>query len=143
VAEPVPETSSAASVAAGSDSGDWHALVGRLSLAGMAKQLAQHCELAELGDAAIRLRLPPAHKHLLVKAAQDKLEAELSGHYGRALKLVVDVAATASETPAERTKNEKRERQEKAIAAIEQDPFVRDVIDLFDASIDESTIKPV
>ena len=33
--------------------------------------------------------------------------------------------------------------QEKAIAAIEQDPFVRDVVDLFDASIDESTIKPV
>ena len=36
-----------------------------------------------------------------------------------------------------------RERQDRAIASIEQDPFVRDVVDLFDASIDESTIKPV
>ena len=48
-----------------------------------------------------------------------------------------------SETPKVRADNEKRERQERAIAAIEGDPFVRDVCDLFDASIDESTIKPI
>jgi DNA polymerase-3 subunit gamma/tau len=53
------------------------------------------------------------------------------------------VAEPASETPAERSRNVQRERQEKAVASIEQDPFVRDVVDLFDASIDESTIKPV
>ncbi|WIM05984.1 MAG: DNA polymerase III subunit gamma/tau [Candidatus Nitricoxidivorans perseverans] len=44
---------------------------------------------------------------------------------------------------AERTKAMVQERKNKALAAIEQDGFVREVIDLFDASIDESTIKPV
>jgi DNA polymerase-3 subunit gamma/tau len=122
---------------------DWHALVARLPLTGMAKQLAQHCELSERSETAIRLRLAPVHKHLLGKPQQDKLQAELQTCYGRPLRLEIDVAEVASETPAERSRNQQRERQERAIASIEQDPFVRDVVDLFDASIDESTIKPV
>ncbi len=122
---------------------DWHAQVAKLPLSGMARQLAQHCELSQLTDTAIRLRLSPVHKHLLGKAQQDKLQSELQTHYGRSLRLEIDVAEPASVTPAERNRTAQRERQERAIAAIEQDPFVREVVDLFDASIDESTIKPV
>ena len=122
---------------------DWHALVARLPLTGMAKQLAQHCELSERTPSMIRLRLPPVHKHLLGKAQQEKLQAELQNDCGRPLRLEIDVADVASETPAERNRSMQRARQDRAIASIEQDPFVRDVVDLFDASIDESTIKPV
>ncbi|MCX7167829.1 MAG: DNA polymerase III subunit gamma/tau [Rhodocyclales bacterium] len=135
---PVP----AATVAAPGDE-DWHALVARLPLTGMAKQLAQHCELSERTESAINLRLSPVHKHLLGKPQQEKLQSELQAFYGRPLRLEIDVAQPATETPAERSRNLNRERQERAIASIEQDPFVRDVVDLFDASIDESTIKPV
>jgi DNA polymerase-3 subunit gamma/tau len=124
--------------------GDWQAMIAAMRLAGLPKQLAQHCELAELGEAEVRLRLPPAHKSLLgTRATQDKLQAELQAHLRRPVRLVIDLAAAEGETPAERSRNEKRERQEKAIAAIEGDPFVRDVMELFDAGIDESTIKPV
>ncbi len=124
-------------------SSDWHAVAESLSLTGMIKQLALHCELAELAESQITLRLPPAHKHLLGKVQQDKVQAELQNHYGRPLTLNIVLADVQGETPATRTASEKRERQDRAIAAIEQDPFVREVVDLFDASIDESTIKPV
>ena len=109
----------------------------------MAKQLAQHCELSERTDRLVRLRLSPVHKHSLGKPQQEKLQTELQNHFGQSLRLEVDVAEPASETPAERTRNVQRERQDRAIASIEQDPFVREVVDLFDASIDESTIKPI
>jgi DNA polymerase-3 subunit gamma/tau len=59
------------------------------------------------------------------------------------LRLEIALATPLVATPATRASNEKRERQEKAVAAIEGDPFVRDVMDIFDANIDESTIKPV
>ncbi|MDP1734757.1 MAG: DNA polymerase III subunit gamma/tau [Sulfuritalea sp.] len=137
-----PAAVSATAVVAAADE-DWHALVARLPLTGMAKQLAQHCELSERSETAIHLRLAPLHKHLLGKPQQEKLQAELQACYGRPLRLEIDVAEPASETPAERSRNAQRERQERAVASIEQDPFVRDVVDLFDASIDESTIKPV
>jgi DNA polymerase-3 subunit gamma/tau len=122
---------------------DWHACVGRLPLTGMAKQLAQHCELTERTGAAIVLRLSPTHKHLLGAAQQDKLQAELQKHFGGIPRLEIEVAEPASATPAERQRTAQRERQDRAVAAIEQDPFVREVVDLFDAAIDESTIKPV
>jgi len=139
---PPPATAAPAPAAAVGD--DWHAIAERLSLSGMARQLAQHCELAELAESQVTLRLPPAHKGLLMnKGQQDKLQEELQKHFGRPLKLNIVLADVQGETPAARTASEKRERQERAIAAIEQDPFVREVVDLFDASIDESTIKPV
>jgi DNA polymerase-3 subunit gamma/tau len=136
---PAPAPSSAPA-----DGSDWHTIADRLSLTGMAKQLAQHCELAELAESQITLRLPPAHKGLLMnKGQQDKLQAELQAYFGRPLRLDIVLAEPQGETPAARTATERRERQDRAIAAIEQDPFVREVVDLFDASIDESTIKPV
>ena len=127
----------------GSASDDWHEITARLNLGGMVRGLAQHCELAEVGTDTITLRLPPAHKYLLGKMPQEKLQAELQTYYGRPLRLNILLAETAEETPVERSRQIQRERQERAIAAIEQDSFVRDVVELFDATIHESSIKPI
>ncbi|MCX7162926.1 MAG: DNA polymerase III subunit gamma/tau [Betaproteobacteria bacterium] len=143
VAAAIPASPPPAALAATPVEEDWHALVARLPLTGMAKQLAQHCELSERTATLLRLRLSPVHKHLLGKPQQEKLQVELQKSCGAGLRLEIDVAEPAAETPAERSRNQQRERQDRAIASIEQDPFVRDVVDLFDASIDESTIKPV
>lgn len=136
-----PASTFTAAPAASVDPDDWHGLVATLPLNGMVRQLAQHCELASRSDSAIVLRMAPAHKHLQVH--QDKLKAELAKHFGRAMTLEVRLDEPAGETPKARADTEKRERQERAIAAIESDPFVREACDLFDASIDESTIKPL
>ncbi|MFN3883657.1 MAG: DNA polymerase III subunit gamma/tau [Rhodocyclaceae bacterium] len=120
---------------------DWHALVEGSALTGMARQLAQHCELAERNGQKIVLRLDPAHRHLQMH--QDKLRAELAKQFGQPITLEIQLAAPNGTTPKARAERQKRERQEQAIAAIENDPFVREVCDLFDASIDESTIKPL
>jgi DNA polymerase-3 subunit gamma/tau len=135
-------SSASSSKGSASEDDDWHAHVARLPLTGMAKQLAQHCELTGRTEAAIVLRLSPTHKHLLGAVQQDKLQAELQKHFGGSPRLEIEVAEPASTTPAERQRTAQRERQDRAIAAIEQDPFVREVVDLFDAAIDESTIKP-
>jgi len=123
------------------DPDDWHALVARLPLNGMVRQLAQHCELASRDGQRVVLRLAPAHKHL--QPQQEKLRAELAAHFGHPVSLDIQLGEPAGQTPKSRADNEKRERQERAIAAIESDPFVREACDLFDASIDESTIKPI
>jgi DNA polymerase III subunit gamma/tau len=128
----------AAPVEAKSD--DWHDLAAALP-AGLVRQLAQHCELASLDDTRIVLRLAPAHKYL--QSHQEKLRAELIKHFDRPLVLEIVLAEPEGETPKTRADGEKRERQDRAIAAIESDPLVNDLCDMFDASIDESTIKPI
>lgn len=129
--------------AANAEDVDWHMLVGQLQIGGMARELAQHCELKALTAATVLLRLAPAHRHLQMKPAQDKVQQALSEHFGRALALKIELAETQSDTPAATAQRGRQERQERAIAAIEQDPFVRDVIETFDASLLESSIKPI
>jgi DNA polymerase-3 subunit gamma/tau len=123
---------------------DWHATVRGLKLGGMVRELAQHCEMIELTAEQIRLRLPPAHRSLLIHGApREKLQNALQEHFGRPLRLEIDLGEPATETPAQRRSKEQRERHDRAVQALEQDEFVRDMIDLFDATINESSVKPL
>jgi DNA polymerase-3 subunit gamma/tau len=122
---------------------DWHSVLQQLSLSGMARELAQHCELRQLEPGQICLRLSPVHRHLQMKPAQDKMQQALSAHFGRALLLRIELAETESVTPAATAQRAREELQDKAVAAIEQDGFVRDVIEMFDAQLVESSIKPI
>ena len=123
--------------------GHWGEIVAELQLNGLVRELAQHCELRELNDADCVLRLAPAHAHLQMKPAPDKLRQALSDNLGRTVALRFELAQTEADTPAATVGRERRERQEQAIASIEQDSFVRDVIESCDASLVESSIKPI
>lgn len=112
-------------------------------LGGMARELAQHCALRQADTAEMTLVLAPEHRHLLMKPAQDKLQQALDTYYGRAIRLRIDVDAVSGDTPAAAAQKRKQVRQAQAVAAIEQDAFVREAIDLFDATLVASSIKPV
>jgi DNA polymerase-3 subunit gamma/tau len=122
---------------------DWHALVADLNLGGMARELAQHCDLVERTAGLCRLRLAPAHKHLLLKPAQEKLQQALCERLGETLRLVIELAEVARATPAEVAGEARRARQAQAVAAIEGDPFVQAAIDTFAATLVESSIQPI
>ncbi len=127
----------------GAFSGDWVSLVNQLKIAGMAKMLAQHCELVKLEGDILVLTLPPEHKHLAEKSYQEKLKMTLSEHFGRPIRITIELGATTGPTPVQVQKNEKAAQNKRAIESIEQDPFVRDLVEQFDAKIIESTIKPL
>jgi DNA polymerase-3 subunit gamma/tau len=123
--------------------GSWHELVEGLGLAGMARMLAQHCELVARDATRVELRIAQAHQRLLDGPYQERLKAALEQHFGAKLRLVIQVADSAGRSPAAIADREKQEKQVQATAAIEQDPFVRDLVENFDARVVESSIKPV
>jgi DNA polymerase-3 subunit gamma/tau len=123
--------------------GDWRTVLPALGLGGMARELAQHCELRDTQGDRIALRLAPAHRHLQMKPAQDKLQQSLSEHLGRAIQLNIELGELNGLTPAAEAQQGRRELQDRAVAAIENDGFVREVIEMFDATLIESSIKPV
>lgn len=122
---------------------DWHAILASLKLGGMARELGQHCELLKVGANRVFLRLSPTHRHLQIKPAQDKLQQALSEYLGRPIQLSVDLEEIVGDTPAAVAQRVRRERQDQAVASVERDEFVREVIDIFDATLIESSIKPV
>ena len=124
-------------------SGDWPALVNQLKLSGMARMLAQHCEVKSFSTDAIELCVPEMHKHLLDKAYQDKMKAVLGEHLGRPVRLKFSVGSITGITPAELENREKQAKQSNAVAAIETDPFVRELVENFDAKLIDASIKPI
>ncbi len=142
VNEAVAENSSA-SVELAAGSADWHEILAALKLSGMARELAQHCELRSLSGAKVLLCLSPTHRHLQMKPAQDKLQQALSEYFSRPVQLAIELEEVVGDTPAATAQRRKRELQDQAVASVEQDDFVREVIDLFDATLIESSIKPV
>jgi DNA polymerase-3 subunit gamma/tau len=112
--------------------GDWPKLANSLDLGGIAKQLAQASELERFDGEALELCVPPAARHLAEKSYQEKLRAALQERFGRPVRLSVTIRET--------TGNSARDR---AAAAVSRDAFVRDLVENFDATIVESSIKPV
>ena len=105
--------------------------------------LAQHCELAGRSPGRIELRLAQAHQHLLEGPYQERLKAALERYFGERLRLVINVAEAATGSPAAVADRAEQRQQAEALAAIEQDPFVRELVENFDAQVIESSIKPV
>lgn len=122
---------------------DWPALVAQLKLGGMAKMLAQHCELASYSSGGLELRIPEPHKHLLEKSYQEKLKLALYDYFGEHIPVTFAIGNGSGNSPAERDHREKQERQMRAIQAIEKDPFVRELVENFDAKVIDSSIKPI
>jgi DNA polymerase-3 subunit gamma/tau len=123
---------------------DWPQFVKSLRLGGMAGMLAQHSELASCVDGAIELRVPEAHKHLMEKSYQDKLCAVLKEHFGAALRRVAITVGTAGgQTPAEFEARDRETRQSQAIAAIEGDPFVRELVEDLGGRVVPESIRPL
>ena len=122
--------------------GDWNALVNDLPLAGMERVLAHNCELVAWQGGRIELRVPHAQRHLVERAYQDRLKLALEQHLGAKVRLDISVGAGNGNTLAEIREREDQQRRGKAAAAIDDDPFVRDLIENLDARVVSSTIKP-
>jgi DNA polymerase-3 subunit gamma/tau len=123
--------------------GDWHDIVASLNLGGMARMLADHCELVQREPNKMVFALDSAHKHLAEQGFKDKFIAALKSKFGDAMSITIELGDTQGQSPAAIRSREKTRRQNEAVAAIENDPFIRELVEGFDATINEASIQPV
>jgi DNA polymerase III subunit gamma/tau len=139
---PTPPAPSSAANAAIDFDGDWPALVERLGLTGMAGMVARYGELAAFENGHFQLVVPESHRMYAEKAYQDKLKAELVAKFGAGTRLTVRVGSTAGTSLAAARSKEMAQRQASAAEAIEDDPFVRDLVRDLGAEVVASSIRP-
>ena len=125
--------------------GDWRGLIRVLELGGLVRELAQHCEWVDLSGTELQLRLSSAHRHLLDmnRSALDRLQEQIGGACVQPIRIHIEIGDIAGETPAARDQLERQLRHADAVAALEADPFVRELIERFDATLAESSVKPL
>ena len=120
--------------------GNWPALVARLKVGGLVRELAQRSELVSAKDDHFKLRVPL--KTLLEAGAVDKLKLAIETALGRSIRLSTELGSTTGPTAAGLAAEANAERQRQAEEAIYGDPFVRELIDNFGASVDPASIRP-
>jgi DNA polymerase-3 subunit gamma/tau len=125
----------------GDFNGDWRRLVDELKL-GLAKALAQQCELVSYDEHSISLTVPENQKHLLLPNYQEKLSSAIAQYYGKKVRLQFSIGGTGN-TPAKQILQEKAHAQANAVTAIEEDGFVQALINDFGAQIIPNSIKPI
>jgi DNA polymerase III subunit gamma/tau len=121
--------------------GHWRGLVDQLKL-GLARALAQHCELLSHDEHSITLSVAEHNKHLLEASYQDKLRNAIEQHFARKMQLKFEIGGSGN-TPAEQMQQEKSALQSQAVEAIQQDDFVQALVKDFGAQIIPSSIKPI
>jgi DNA polymerase-3 subunit gamma/tau len=122
--------------------GDWPGLVQRLGLAGMSGMVARHGELVSFEDNALELVVPESHRMYAEKSYVEKLRVDLVPHFGPSLRLTVRVGSTAGTSLAAASSRETAKRQAQAAGAIEEDPFVRELVRDLGAEVVASSIRP-
>ncbi|MES2580449.1 MAG: DNA polymerase III subunit gamma/tau [Pseudomonadota bacterium] len=126
--------------------GNWRRLVEQNLKLGLARALAQNCEMVTYDDNSITLRVAESQKHLVSASYQDKLSSAINQHFGKRIKLTVEVGSVHEAeiiTPAKQNAAEKVTVQNAAEAAIMQDSFVQALMSDFGATIIPNSIKPV
>jgi DNA polymerase-3 subunit gamma/tau len=146
-AKPATQTAAApartAAAPAAVEGDNWAAVVGSLSIKGMAREMSLNCVFHGIDGDVVKLSLDPAHAHLRGKARVEQLESALCDYYQRTVRVQVDTdAPLASETPAARKTRELNERQRQAESAIEQDENIRAIQDAFGGSVNPDSIRP-
>jgi DNA polymerase III subunit gamma/tau len=121
--------------------GDWRSLVENKLKLGLARALAQNCEMIRYDENTITLRVAESQKHLASPNYQEKLSSAIDAHYGRKIKLQFEIGHEAN-TPAKQIAKEKATIQSNAETAIMQDDFVQALISDFGATIIPNSIKP-
>jgi DNA polymerase III subunit gamma/tau len=121
---------------------DWPAFVAGLRLIGMAAQLAAQSELKSVRGNALSLAIPATHKHLADKAYADKLKAALEAATGRKLLLAFEIGESSDGSLAAIARREREQARAEGEAAFRSEPFVRDLVARFDATVRVETIEP-
>jgi len=121
----------------------WPQTVERLGLKGMARELVQHSAFASFAEGLVSLNLPATHRQLLMPASEQRVTQALSELLGAQVRVKFDVVEQVGVTAAVLKKEAAEERQNTAVAAIESDPLVQELIDVFDAKLIDGSIRPV
>ena len=125
--------------------GNWRSLIEQNLKLGLARALAQNCEMIAYDADSITLRLAENQKHLASASYQDKLSSAINEYFGKKIKLNVEIGVENQaeiNTPAKQNASEKANIQSSATDAIMQDSFVQALMNDLGATIIPNSIKP-
>ena len=125
------------------DLNDWPAFVADLDLDGAARQLAENSSMESGSPFELHLRIQRSNEHLLTDKLKRRLSVAVQEKMGSGVKVQFQVSDKSGETAAARIAEEAERNLDQAKDVIEQDPKVRDLVDMFGGEVVPDSIQPV
>lgn len=122
---------------------EWAAILAAMNLKGPVSQLAEHCVLLGRVNDVVRLELDREGEHFRRTQLEKKLGQALAKHFGQTVRLEFSVGEAKQETPAKRKSRAADDRLRAAEEAIEGDPTVRAMREVFSAKVAPGSVKPI
>ncbi|MGI9234908.1 MAG: DNA polymerase III subunit gamma/tau [Woeseiaceae bacterium] len=120
---------------------DWTQLVAQLDISGTNRLLASNCAFLRRDGNTVYLGLDPRSESLLTKPRKDALANALSQHFDEQLIVDVAIGAEKVETPVQLESRKADERMEAARQALEADPNVQAMKNIFGAELKTDSIE--
>jgi DNA polymerase-3 subunit gamma/tau len=140
---PAAATKRRSTNASTAEGGEWPAIVAALGLQGPAGQLAAHCVLVGRTGGTVKLRLDRSGEVFRRPQLEQKLAQALEQHFGEPIRLDIAVSDGEEVTPARQQAQVADERQKAAEQAIEADANVRAMREIFGATVQPGSVKPL
>ncbi|MEM7278796.1 MAG: DNA polymerase III subunit gamma/tau [Pseudomonadota bacterium] len=121
---------------------DWFRIIPELSLSGVERMLASNCAWTSSSTGRIELSLDERGSSQYTEERRIALERALAKHFDCDLVLHIAVGG-AAETPAQRVVRKEDEQMQAARQAINDDPNVKVMQDLFGAEVDPDSVHPL
>ncbi|MCW2255845.1 DNA polymerase-3 subunit gamma/tau [Providencia alcalifaciens] len=122
----------------------WSAEIAQLNIPKLVEQLALNSYKEEIGESQIILHLRLAQRHLDKPSAHEVLQSALSQYYSRSVELkIVQDDNMAVKTPLEWRQAIYEEKLAQARQSIIADKTIQKLRSMFDAQLDEESIRPV
>jgi DNA polymerase-3 subunit gamma/tau len=125
----------------GHDPEDWPAFVAALSVSGAARQLAEHTALQSATATEIHLRVEPQNDHLVTDKLVSRLRESVRERLGSDMGVRVTVAIAPGRTLASDQARADAVEDARVRTTIEQDPEVREIVDMFQGEVVPESIK--
>jgi len=122
---------------------NWQSIIDEMALVGLVKELAGHCALKEHSNEKVHLVLSPDKEHLLNQTQKDRLSNALEMRFGKGTQLKISIEEPEAETPTQKRSREEKEKQQAAESSLKDDDNIRAMEEMFGATLDEKSIRPV
>lgn len=141
VARAAPAQAAPAAPATPGDLPSWEQLLPQLKLTGMAAALASHCVVGSFNGHQLILHLAPKHAPLYTKAVSDRIAQAVGDYLKKTIAIEIKLTEVVVDTPAQRRQEAEHQAFTQAKTQLESDPVVQQLVETFDAKLDEATIK--
>jgi DNA polymerase-3 subunit gamma/tau len=121
---------------------DWLAFIAELPLEGAARQLAENTALEEGSPFELRLSIERRNEHLLTEQLKERMVSAVQERVGEGVNLRFTLRDATIETVAARSAEQAEKKLEDTEKAIQQDPTVQDLVDVFGAEIVPDSVRP-